>query len=110
MFKRLLVAVSIATVFALGYAGRAAIGAQAKAPMLARPLDARALVKKLDTLDARLAEAQARIDEVVVELGTVGEAERDATRVRLDVLYRLERGLTADIARTRGELAAVATR
>lgn len=112
--ERMLVAFSIATVlFAITYAGSMAVStSRPKAtPAVVRPLDAKALVKKLETLDARLREAQTSIDEVLVKLAnTREESERDATRVRLDVLYRLERGLTADIARTRDELARVSTR
>jgi len=110
----MLVAFSIATVvFAISYAGSAAVTAnhEQPTPVVERPLDARALLKKLETLDARLRDAQTSIDEVLVKLSNAREdSERDATRVRLDVLYRLERGLTADIERTRDQLARVSTR
>jgi hypothetical protein len=112
--ERMLVAFSIATViFAISFAGSAAIGSQhpAAPPAIVRPLDAKALLKKLETLDARLREAQASIDQVMLKLANTREdSERDATRVRLDVLYRLESGLTADIERTRNELARVSSR
>ena len=115
VIERLLAAFLIAAiVFMFAHVGSAAIGAAQKpVPEVAvvRPLDAKALLKKLEVLDARLHEAQASIDQVVVKLATVPEdSERDATRVRLDVLYRLESGLVADIERTRGELASVSTR
>ena len=114
MIERMLVAFSIATLlFALTYAGSSAVTANPKdhAVEVVRPLDAKALLKKLETLDTRLRDAQARIDEVLVNLSNAREdSERDATRVRLDVLYRLETGLSADIARTRDELARVSTR
>ncbi len=109
--ERILVAFSIASlIFAVTYAGSAAVGANKKpsAPVVMRPLDAKSLVKKLETLDVRLTEAQASIDEVLLKLSNTREdSERDATRVRLDVLFRLESGLTADIERTRVELARV---
>jgi uncharacterized protein YlxW (UPF0749 family) len=111
IIERVLVVFSIlAVVFALSNAGMAAMSTtkQPEPAAIVRPLDARALLKKLETLDARLREAQASIDQVMVKLANVHEeSERDATRVRLDVLYRLERGLAADIERTRGELARV---
>ncbi|MDQ3336020.1 MAG: hypothetical protein M4D80_12695 [Myxococcota bacterium] len=114
IIERLLVAFSIATVvFALSYAGSAAISVKKEpaAAAIARPLDAKALLKKLEMLDTRLREAQASIDQVMVKLASVREeSERDATRVRLDVLYRLESGLAADIERTRGALARVSAR
>ena len=76
-----------------------------------RPPDAKALLKRLEDLDGRLREAQASIDSVLAKLANVREAsEVEATRVRLEVLYRLETGLTTDIARTREALAAVSTR
>lgn len=112
--ERMLVAFSIATlIFAVTFAGSAAVTATKKpvAAVVIKPLDAKALVKKLETLDARLVGAQASIDEVLLKLANTREdSERDATRVRLDVLFRLESGLTADIARTRGELARVSAR
>jgi predicted transcriptional regulator len=111
IIERLLVAFSIASLlFALTFAGTSAINASSEeaAPEVVRPLDAKALLK---TLDTRLREAQTRIDEVLRNLSNAREdSERDATRVRLDVLYRLETGLTADIARTREQLARVSTR
>lgn len=110
----MLVAFSIATVaFAISYAGSMAVTTSKPppAPVVARPLDAPALVKKLDKLDLRLREAQQRIDEVLLELANTREdSQRDATRVRLDVLYRLEDGLTADIAHAREALARVTAR
>ena len=112
--ERFLVAFSIlALVFALAFTGMSMVSSNPKphAPEVIRPLDAKALLKKLETLDTRLREAQASIDQVLVKLASSHEdSERDATRVRLDVLYRLESGLTADIARTRDELARVSTR
>lgn len=112
--ERMLVAFSIITViFAIGHAGSAAIGTtpEAPTPAIVRPLDASALAKKLETLDTRLREAQLSIDGVLVTLSNAQEDSlRDATRVRLDVLYRLERGLVADIARTRDELARASIR
>ncbi len=112
--ERFIVALSITTVlFAIAYATSAAIGTHhdRPAPVAARPLDAAQLTKRLETLDARLHEAQKSIDEVLVKLpNTREDSERDATRVRLDVLFRLEAGLTADIARTREELARVSAR
>lgn len=110
--ERFVVAFSIAIVmFAIGYAGSAAVGTQRRAatPEITRPLDPRSLAKKLETLDARLREAQTRIDEVLLTLAnTADDSQRDATRVRLDVLYRLESGLVADIARARDELQSLA--
>ena len=110
----MLVAFSIATVvFAISYAGSEAVTANHRqpTPVVERPLDARALLKKLETLDERLRDAQTSIDQVLVKLSNTHEdSERDATRVRLDVLYRLERGLTTDIERTRDQLARVSAR
>jgi hypothetical protein len=109
--ERLLVGFSIFTfIFAIGYAGSAAFAPKKEpaTPVAPRPLDAKGLTKKLATLDQRLRETQASIDEVMGKLATVQqESERDATRIRLDVLFRLESGLAADIARTRTELTAL---
>ena len=111
--ERLVVAFSILiVVLAIAYAGSAAVGSRrpASAVVAERVLDAPALAKKLAKLDERLREAQASIDDVLVRLASVTEAsERDATRVRLDVLLRLERGLLADIARTREALQSATT-
>ena len=114
--ERLITAFSIvAVVFALTHVFFAVGGSkhnQPPAPIIApRPPDAKALLKKLEELDGRLHEAQKSIDEVLAKLATVREgSELDATRVRLDTLYRLESGLTADIARTRDALATASTR
>ena len=111
--ERFIVAFSITTVvIAIGYAGSAATTARPHKPAaVVRQLDAKALLKKLETLDARLSEAQTNIDEVLKRLANVSEeSQRDATRVRLDVLFALERGLTADIERTRQALAQVSAR
>ena len=113
--ERIITAFSIvAVVFALTHVFIAVGGSKHNQPtpvVVERPLDAKALLKKLETLDSRLREAQASIDLVVAKLANVREAkEVEATRVRLDVLYRLESGLTADIARTRDELARVGSR
>jgi hypothetical protein len=104
--ERMILALPIAMlVFALSYGGGPEKAPRARGEF-AQPLDARALLKKLDTLDVRLQEAQASIDQAVVKLANVREDyDRDATRLRLDVLYRLESGLIADIERTRSELA-----
>jgi len=106
--ERMFIAFSILTItFALGYAGSAAVGTQHEAPAVVapRPLDARQLVKKLDKLEHRLAAAQHSIDDVLGALVNATEdSQRDASRVRLDVLYRLETGLTTDIARVRTQL------
>jgi len=115
MIERMLIGFSIVTLlFALTYAFSSAVtvNLNERTPeVVVRPLDAKALLKKLETLDTRLRDAQMRIDEVLVNLSNAREdSERDATRVRLDVLYRLETGLTADIAHTRDELARVSTR
>ena len=112
--ERFIIGFSIATVLvAIGYAGSAATSTRppiAK-PAVVRPLDAKALLKKLETLDTRLAEAHASIDEVLKKLADVTEeSQRDATRVRLDTLYALERGLEADITRAREQLATVSSR
>ena len=111
--ERLVVAFSIfIVVFAIGYAASSAISARpARAPAPApRPLDAPALANKLVTLEERLRDAQQSIDDVLAQLADADEPSlRDATRVRLDVLYRLERGLTADIARTRDALQSLTT-
>ena len=108
MLERLVVAFSIfIVVFAIGYAGSAAVTAKrpARTPAIALPLAPDVLVKKIEKLEVRLAEAQTSIDEVLKKLASVNaDSERDATRVRLDVLYRLETGLVSDIARTRDEL------
>ena len=108
--ERLFVVFSITIVlFAIAYATSAAIsvGHHERPVAVARPLDAKALSKKLVTLDQRLKDTQASIDEVLTKLASVQqESERDATRIRLDVLFRLENGLAADIARTRTQLAA----
>lgn len=101
---RFVIGISISILLcAVGYAASVAGDAPAaSAPAAAPPLDPKSLGKKLDTLDTRLHDAQARIDKLVVELANTSEdAVRDTTRLRLDVLYRLEAGLVADIARTR---------
>ena len=115
--ERIITAFSIvAIVFALSHVFIAIGGSKHNQPepvvvKVERPLDAKALLKQLETLDARLHEAQASIDQVLGKLSTVQDAsEVEATRVRLDVLYRLESGLTADIARTRDALARVSAR
>jgi len=112
--ERMLVALSIATlVLAVSYAGSAAISTSttSRAVAAAPVLDASHLAKRLTALDTRLRGAQASIDEVLVKLAnTRDDSERDAARVRLDVLFRLENGLTADIARTRDQLARIAAR
>ena len=96
-------------VFAIGQAGSAAIGTRRPepTPRVERVLDAKALLKKLETLDTRLHEAQTSIDEVLAKLATVDDSQVDITRTRLNVLFRLESGLVADIARTKQQLAAV---
>jgi hypothetical protein len=106
--EKLLGLFSIATlVFAVTFAGSSAITAQKPepTPVVQRPLDAKALLKKIETLEVRLTEAQTSIDLVLAKLPNTEDSERDATRVRLDVLYRLESGLQADIAHTRDQLA-----
>lgn len=93
--------------FIIGYAGSAAITTRRPepTPIVQRPLDAKALARKLETLDARLKEAQASIDEVLGKLSNAHEESVvEATRIRLDTLYRLESGLVSDIARTRERL------
>jgi hypothetical protein len=115
--ERLITAFSIvAVVFALTHVFFAVGGSKHNQPApvvvnVERAPDAKALLKQLETLDARLHEAQASIDKVLAKLSTVHDAsEVEATRVRLDVLYRLESGLTADIARTREALAHTSAR
>jgi hypothetical protein len=82
-----------------------------KPAAIVRPPDAPALLKRLDTLDGRMHEAQTSIDQVLSKLSNAHEeAERDVTRVRLGVLYRLEEGLAHDIAKTRDQLAAFSNR
>jgi len=110
MLERIFVAFSIATiVFALGFAASAVFGGEPPkpTPVVKRELDAKALLKKLETLDTRLHEAQTSIDEVLAKLATVDDSQVDITRTRLNVLFRLESGLVADIARTKQQLAAV---
>jgi hypothetical protein len=112
MLERIVVTFSIfIVVFAVAYAGSAAVTARPTPAIAApvRPLDAAQLTQKLAKLDDRLREAQRSIDEVLAALANANEPSlRDATRVRLDVLYRLERGLTADITRTREALQSLA--
>lgn len=114
IIERLLIGFFIATVAAMfAQVGSAMISSRpdAPAPVVVREADAPTLLKRLDTLDTRLRDAQARIDVVLANLANAREeTERDATRVRLDVLYRLEDGLAHDIAKARGELAALAVR
>jgi hypothetical protein len=110
--ERMVVGFSILIlVFTIAQVGTAVVSTANKpAPEVVAPrkLDAKGLVKKLETLDERLREAQASIDQVLVKLSNVtDETLREATRVRLTVLYRLEDGLNVDIERTRDELARV---
>jgi hypothetical protein len=109
---RFVIGFSISIVLcAVGYAARVAGDEppDVSTPAVAQPSDPKALAKKLVTLDARLQDAQTRIDELVIKLAnTSDDSVRDATRVRLDVLYRLERGLVADIARTRSTMQSLA--
>lgn len=104
----MIVALSIfMAVFAIGYAGSMAISTQRPStPATVRVLDAPALEKKLATLEQRLRDAQKSIDEVLAKLAT---SNSEVDRARLDVLFRLESGLAADIARARGALQSVAS-
>ena len=95
----------IAVVFALTFMGSAMVGANHKpvaAVVVQPPPTAKQLLEKIEKLEVRLTEAQASIDEVLKKLATAND---DVTRTRLDVLYSLERGLQADIAHTREQLA-----
>lgn len=103
--ERIFVGFAIGTlVFAISYAGSAAFGTQKPEPVVVvqQPPTAKQLLDKIEKLEARLTEAQASIDAVLAKLANAND---DATRTRLDVLYRLERGLQADIAHTREQLA-----
>lgn len=101
---------TLITALAIGNAGDAAVDTSAPAPAHAEVVRAstpQSLRQKLASLEHRLAAARTDIDAVVKQLGEVDDARVDATRTRLALLYRLERGLVADIDRTKHALAAV---
>jgi hypothetical protein len=105
--ERMFVGFAIATlVFAVSYAGSAAFGTQRPEapPVVQKAPTAKQLLEKIEKLETRLTEAQTSIDSVLAKLATAND---DATRTRLDVLFRLERGLQADIAHTREQLASL---
>lgn len=109
-FERLLVGFLIASLVMVLVSPLRADDPKPRTAVVA-PADAPTLLKKLDTLDDRLRDAQTSIDIVLGKLSNASaDSERDATRIRLAVLYRLEEGLAHDIAKTRGQLAALGNR
>ena len=113
--ERFIVCFSIfIVVFAIGYAVSAVATKKPRTQAVIVPPkpiaeqsmhELNAPLEKLEKLEQRLVDAQKSIDSVMLELASATiDSQRDAARVRLEVLYRLEAGLTADIAELRGEL------